>query len=167
MANTKLTVADGMVVSLDYTLRLDDGEEIDASTEQEPLEFLQGLGEIIPGLEQALYGMGIGEEKEVVVSPEEGYGDIDPEAFEEVPRNVFPDDLKLEPGMELHMRDADSGEQFEAYVSEVRRSSVLLDFNHPLAGETLHFRVKIAMLRPATHEELAHGHVHDEDGIEA
>jgi FKBP-type peptidyl-prolyl cis-trans isomerase SlyD len=162
MADTKLTVIDGLVVGLDYTLRLDDGEIIDSSTGQEQLEFLQGRGQIIPGLEQALYGMAVEDEKDVVVAPADGYGEQDPDAFELVARDVFPSDLDLKPGMGLRMLD-DSGRALEAYVVEVRPEEVVLDLNHPLAGETLHFHVKIAALRPATSEELAHGHVHEAD----
>jgi FKBP-type peptidyl-prolyl cis-trans isomerase SlyD len=159
MPKTKLTVADDVVVSLDYTLRLDDGEVIETSTGQESLEFLQGRGQIIPGLEQALYGMAVSDEKEVVVAPADGYGDRDPDAHEVVAHDVFPPDLTLKPGMGLRMRDG-SGQIIEAYVADVRPQGVLLDFNHPLAGETLYFQVRISALRPATSEELAHGHVH-------
>jgi FKBP-type peptidyl-prolyl cis-trans isomerase SlyD len=162
MTDAKLTITDGLVVGLDYTLRLDDGEIIDSSSGQEQLEFLQGRGQIIPGLEQALYGMAVEDEKDVVVAPAEAYGEQDPDAIELVARDVFPPDLDLKPGMGLRMRD-DSGRGLEAYVAEVRPEDVVLDFNHPLAGETLYFHVKIAALRPATSEELAHGHVHDAD----
>jgi FKBP-type peptidyl-prolyl cis-trans isomerase SlyD len=159
MAETKLTVADDMVVSLDYTLRLDDGEIADTSTGGEPLEFLQGRGQVIPGLEQALYGMAVDDEKDVVVEAADGYGERDPEAVEEVAHDVFPSDMTLNPGMGLRMRD-DSGRSLIAYVADVRPEGVLLDFNHPMAGETLYFHVKIAALRPATSEELTHGHAH-------
>lgn len=161
MTGAGFTVADELVVSLDYILRLDDGEVIDSSSadDGEPLVFLQGQGDIIPGLEQALYGMAVGEEKEVVVSPAGGYGEHDPDAFELVEHDVFPPDLTLEVGMALRMRDG-SGEALVAYVAEVRPDGVLLDFNHPLAGETLFFNVKVLGLRPATEEELEHGHVH-------
>jgi FKBP-type peptidyl-prolyl cis-trans isomerase SlyD len=94
------------------------------------------------------------------VAPADGYGETDPTAFEMVPRDVFPEDMHLVPGMGLSMRDSASGERLEAFVAEIRPDGVLLDFNHPLAGETLYFHVKIAALRPATREELAHGHVH-------
>ena len=160
MTDTRLTVIDDLVVSLDYTLHLDDGEVIDTSKGQEPLEILQGRGQIIPGLEQAIYGMAVGDEKDVVVAPADGYGEDDPDAFELVDRDVFPPDLNLNPGMGLRMRDG-SGQALVAYVAEVRPEGVVLDFNHPLAGETLHFRVKIAGLRSATSEELAHGHAHE------
>jgi len=153
------TVTDGLVVSLEYTLRLDDGEVIDAS-EGEPLEFLQGHNQIIPGLERALAGMKVGESKEVIVAAVDAYGEDDEEAFQRVERDIFPPDMELEEGMQLRMREAQSGEPVDVIIAEVDDESVLLDFNHPLAGEELHFQVKVVGLRPATAEELAHGHAH-------
>ena len=161
MANEAMTVDDGMVVSMDYTLRLDDDEEVaDTSAGREPLEFVQGGGQIIPGLEQEIYGMGVGDEKSVVVPPAEGYGETDTEAYQLMPLEAFPADMTVEPGMGLELRDV-SGQVVQAYVADVRPEGILLDFNHPLAGKTLHFEVKITGLRQATEEELAHGHVHD------
>ncbi len=157
-----LTVTDGLVVSLDYTLRLDDGEIIDAS-EQEPLEFLQGYNQIIPGLERALAGMKVGESKEVIVAAADAYGEEDEDAYQLVERTLFPPEMELEEGMQLRMRDAQSGEAVDVVIAEVNEGNVLLDFNHPLAGEELHFQVKVVGLRPATPEELAHGHAHDAD----
>ena len=161
MTNKPLTIADDLVVSLEYTLRLEGDDEIfDTSTGQEPLEFIQGRGHIIPGLEQALYGMAVGQKKQLVIQPEDGYGELDPDAFERIPRNAFPDDMELEIGMELELQD-DDGEAFDAYVAELSADSVMLDFNHPLAGETLYFDVEVVGIRPATAEELEHDHVHD------
>lgn len=164
MANSDgdIQVKDDVVVGLDYVLRLDDGEVVDSSQGREPLEFLQGRGQIISGLEKELYGMGVGEEKSVDVEPGEAYGDYDEERLQRVPRDAFPDDMELEEGMSVRMRDSNTGNLFDAYIDEVQDDSVVLDFNHPLAGETLHFDVKIVTLRQATDEELDHGHVHDE-----
>jgi FKBP-type peptidyl-prolyl cis-trans isomerase SlyD len=159
MTETNPRVKDGMVVGLDYTLRLDDGEVIDSSAGQKPVEFLQGQGQIVSGLEQALYGMAVGDEKRVVIEPDGGYGDRDPNALRMVPRDTFPPELELSPGIRLHVRD-ESGSAFEVCVDEIQSDGVVLDFNHPLAGETLHFDVKILSLRQASGEELAHGHVH-------
>jgi FKBP-type peptidyl-prolyl cis-trans isomerase SlyD len=103
--------------------------------------------------------MAVGEQRTVVVEPSEGYGDFDPEAFTEVPLEAFPDDMSVEPGASLSVRD-ESGNLYDAHVAEVRESTALLDFNHPLAGQTLHFEVRIAGLRAATEEEQAHGHSH-------
>ncbi len=159
----ELVVADGVVVSLDYTLRLDSDEVVDASGDQGPLVFLQGVGQIIPGLERELAGMVVGDEKSVSVAPADAYGELNPDAFESVPRDLFPADMELAEGVELHLQDQDGGIA-AAFVSEVHPDSVLLDFNHPLAGETLNFDVKVAALRPATQEELAHGHAHGPHG---
>lgn len=161
MPDKNLTVKDDMVVGLDYTLRLDDGEVLDTSANKKPLEFLQGRGQIVHGLEQALNGMAVGDAKSVVVAPADGYGEADPDAFETVPYDVFPPELELAEGMRLNMRDQE-GQVFTAFVEELGSDGVVLDFNHPLAGETLHFDVKIASLRPATQEELAHGHAHED-----
>lgn len=159
MSDPKLTVQDGMVVSLDYVLKLDDGQIIDSSNGGEAMQILQGAGQIIPGLEQALYGMIIGEEKEVEVAPEDGYGENDPDAYQMVSPDLFPPDLELAEGMGLRLKD-ETGQAMDAYIAEIGPEGILLDFNHPLAGETLFFQVKIAGLRPATREEVAHGHVH-------
>jgi len=159
MTDERLVVANDMVVSLDYTLRLDDDEVVDSSEGNDPLEYLQGHGQIIPGLEQALNGMAVDEEKQVEVAPAEGYGEEDPDGFQLVEKSIFPEDMRLEIGMALRMRDSE-GQPMVAHVAELRPDGVLLDFNHPLAGETLFFQVKIAGLRKATEEELAHGHVH-------
>jgi FKBP-type peptidyl-prolyl cis-trans isomerase SlyD len=159
-----LKVKDGVVVTLDYILRLDDGEVIDSSADEGPLEYLHGYGQIIPGLEKALVGLGVGDRKTVVVPPDEAYGDVDMDAFEIVPRTMFPDDLELEEGLELSLRDVETDEPYDATIAEIREKEVMLDFNHPLAGETLHFEVHIPAIRQATAEELAHGHAHGEDG---
>jgi len=160
----QLKVKDGVVVSLDYTLCLDDGEVIDSSEDGTPLEYLHGYGQIIPGLEKALAGLTIGDSKNVVVPAAEAYGEVNMEAFEIVPRSMFPDDMELEEGLALSLRDAETNEPFDAAIAEVRETEVMLDFNHPLAGETLHFEVRIPALRFATEEELSHGHAHDPEG---
>ena len=152
-----LEVKDDLVVSLDYTLRLEDGEVVDSSEGVEPLSFLQGRGQIIEGLERELYGMSEGDEKQVSVSPEEAYGQYEESRVQAVPRDTFPEDMELEEGMSVRLRDSQSGQQFDAYIDEIQSDQVILDFNHPLAGETLHFDVKIAGLREASDEELAHG----------
>jgi len=153
-----LKVADGQVIVMEYTLQVD-GEIIDTSVGHGPIEFLQGRGNIIPGLEQALYGMTVGESKDVVVAPGDGYGEMDGEAYMEVPRDQFPEDIPMETGTQIELHD-EAGQPMVARIDRVGETSVRLDFNHPLAGKELHFAVKIAGLRPATPEELEHGHVH-------
>lgn len=158
-AEQEMAVADGLVVSMAYTLRLDDGDEIDSASSDDPLVYLHGAQNIIPGLEQALTGMKIGDARQVSVMPADGYGDVDPDAFELVPYDAFPGDVDLQEGMELSMVDG-TGREMGAYISELRDDGALLDLNHPLAGETLHFDVEIVGLRRATTDEIAHGHAH-------
>ncbi len=155
-----LVIEDGLVVSLAYSLRLDDGEEIDSAPSDDPLIYLHGAQNIIPGLEEALSGMKIGDTRKVSVEPGSAYGEVDPEAVQFIPYENFPDDIDLEEGLELRLVDEKSGHQMEAYISELRDDGALVDMNHPLAGETLHFDVEIVGLRRATEDEIAHGHVH-------
>lgn len=155
------SVGDDVVVSLAYTLTVN-GEVIDSSDGNDPLEFLQGHQNIVPGLERELYGMTVGQSKKISVAPIDGYGDVDMDAFLEISRNEFPDDIPLEIGVELDLRD-DDGEVMSATISKVEGDMVQLDLNHPLAGETLDFDVKVVGLRVPTEEELEHGHVHGHD----
>ncbi len=158
--NKPRAVADDVVVSIDYTLTVD-GEVVDSTEGDEPLNFLQGHQNIIPGLERELTGMKIGDSKKVVVTPAEAYGEVDPDNIIDVPRDEFPEEIPLEPGTELEVKNAD-GEVLSATINEVNGDTVKLDFNHPLAGKELTFDVTIVDLREATEEELAHGHAHAE-----
>jgi len=164
MIDNNVKVIDDKVVSLAYKLRLGDAREISESADEEPLEFIQGAKQIIPGLERELYGMVIGEEKEVVITPEDAYGERDEDEIVAVPRDSFPASLDLVEGNPVSLRDRQSGESFTAFVQEIGNDEVVLDLNHPLAGKTLHFHVKIVGLRDPTDEEAAHGHVHNSDG---
>jgi FKBP-type peptidyl-prolyl cis-trans isomerase SlyD len=156
---SKDTVEDGVVVSMEYSLHVD-GELLDSSEEQGPLQFLVGYGNIISGLEEKMMGMKIGDSKDVVVQPKDGYGEFDDEAFMQVPRNDFPKEMSVEVDAELTVRD-DAGNARYARVDSVEDDTVTLNFNHPLAGDELHFHVKVVALREPTDEELEHGHVHE------
>ena len=152
------SVQNDVVVSMEYTLRVDN-EVIDSSVGQEPLEFLAGHGNIISGLEREMIGMKVGDSKDVTVTPVDGYGEYDEEAYLDVPRNEFPNDMPVEEGLELTVRD-DSGQARYARVDSIEGETVRLNFNHPLAGDELHFNVKVVGLREPTAEERDHGHVH-------
>jgi FKBP-type peptidyl-prolyl cis-trans isomerase SlyD len=152
------TVQKDVVVSMEYSLKVD-GEEIDSSKGQEPLEFLAGHGNIISGLEREMIGMKVGESKDVVIAPADGYGEFDEQAFMDVPRGAFPKDISIEEGVELTIRD-DAGQSRYARIDTIEGDNVLLNFNHPLAGDELHFHVKVVSLREPTSEELEHGHAH-------
>lgn len=151
-------IADDVVVTIDYTLTVD-GEVLDSSEEEGPLEYLQGHQNIIPGLERELAGMKIGENKKVTVASADGYGEIDEEAIVDVPFDEFPENMPIEVGIELEVTDKDENIML-ATIVEVGKDTVTLDTNHPLAGKTLHFDVSVVDLRSPTEEELAHGHVH-------
>ena len=160
MNQSEQIVTDNQVVALAYTLRLEDGEVIDQAPDEEPLEYLHGQGEILPGLEMALQGMGIGEEKQIEVQPADGYGLYDPEDFVEIPLESVPDDIDVVVGETLFVQDSENEHEYQAFIAEIGPDTVKLDFNHPLAGNTLYFDVKIVNLRLATAEEVSHGHAH-------
>jgi FKBP-type peptidyl-prolyl cis-trans isomerase SlyD len=155
----KDTVRNGVVVSMEYTLHVN-GELLDTSEEHGPLQFLAGRRNIIPGLENEMMGMKVGDSKEVVVQPADGYGELDEEAFMDASRAEFPPDLKIEAGMELNVTDQ-NGLQHRARIDSIEGDTVRLNFNHPLAGMELNFNVKVVGLREPTPEEVEHGHVHE------
>jgi FKBP-type peptidyl-prolyl cis-trans isomerase SlyD len=156
---SKDSVQNDVVVSMEYTL-LVDGEKIDSSEGQDPLQFLAGYGNIISGLEREMMGMKVGDSKDVVIQPGDAYGEYDEDAFMNVPRDQFPKDMPLEEGLELTVRD-DSGQSRYARVDAIDGENVTLNFNHPLAGDELSFNVRVVGLREPTAEELEHGHVHE------
>lgn len=157
------TVQTGKVVSMHYTLRTADGEELDTSRGDEPMLYLHGHDNIVPGLENGLEGKSVGFAAIIVVTPEEGYGEDDGEAPQAVPRDAFPEDLEIEEGMSFVVEN-DQGEHIPVWVASVDENAVYLDTNHPLSGVELHFDVEIVAIRDATAEELHHGHPHGADG---
>lgn len=150
-----------VVVTLNYRLTLDDGELVEESDPSDPLVYLHGHDNIIPGLENALTGLGSGETKQVIVEAADAYGEYDEEDVEEVMLDELPDDFKPEVGMILEVSDEDDEGELVGIITEITDESLMLDLNHPLAGKRLHFDVTIIELRNAEPEELAHGHVHD------
>ncbi|WP_457637765.1 FKBP-type peptidyl-prolyl cis-trans isomerase [Oceanithermus sp.] len=146
------------VVTIAYKLTVD-GETVD----QGELSYLHGHQQIIPGLEKEIEGKGPGDSFTATIAPEEAYGDYDPEGVQTVPRSAFPEDAKVEPGEQFYAQD-NQGNPLPLTVTKVEGDDVTVDFNHPLAGKTLHFDVEIKDVRDATPEELAHGHVHGPGG---
>ncbi len=151
-------VKDNLIVSLDYTLIVED-EILESTEDGEPIEFIQGIGQIIPGLENALYEMTVGEKKTVVIEPEDAYGIYDEESLEVARKDEFSEEIPLDVGTFLDLSD-DEGNVLSAQVIEEDKDTVTLDFNHPLAGKTLTFEITVTALREASPEELDHGHVH-------
>jgi FKBP-type peptidyl-prolyl cis-trans isomerase SlyD len=158
-----MKIANGTVVSIDYKLHLGDGVVIDASEQGDPLQYLHGEGQIVPGLERALDGLVVGDARSVVVQPADGYGPRNPRGLQEVDRKAFPEDVQLKAGLELGAAGPD-GEVFHFVVHEVKADTVVIDTNHPLAGKTLHFDVTVREIREATAEEKEHGHAHGPEG---
>lgn len=158
-----MKIAENCIVSIHYRLTDDEGEELDSSSDGDPLVYLHGADNIIPGLEDALEGRGAGDQLEVVVQPEDAYGPVDPELVQAVPRSSFKGVDKLEPGMQFQMKDPE-GQVQVVTVQEVKGQEVTIDANHPLAGQVLHFAITVEAVRAATAEEIDHGHVHDGHG---
>jgi FKBP-type peptidyl-prolyl cis-trans isomerase 2 len=131
----------GRQVSIEYTLTLDDGSTADSNVGRSPLTYEHGSGQILPALERELEGLGVEDTKKVTLAPEEGYGTVDPEAFQTVPASKVPEEAR-EVGARLIARDQ-SGREHHIKVHEVQGDQVVLDLNHPLAGENLHFQVKV------------------------
>jgi FKBP-type peptidyl-prolyl cis-trans isomerase SlyD len=154
-----MVIGDKKVVRIDYTLKNAAGEVLDTSEGGEPLTYLHGGHQIVPGLERELAGLSAGDSKDVVVAPEDGYGKPDPQGIFGVPRAAFPAEAQLQVG-ETFMGEDDEGGAVPVRVVEVRDDMVIVDANHPLAGETLYFHVDVREVRDATLEELMHGHAH-------
>lgn len=142
-------------VVLEYTLRDEDDDVLDASDAEdgEPIVYVHGYGMLVPGLEKALAGMSVGDEKEVVVPPEEGFGERDEELVLEIDRSEMPRPDAVAVGDEL-VAESPDGEEAVMRVVEVKPDAVVLDGNHPLAGETLRYSVVVRDVRPATDEEI-------------
>src|SRR5215510_1449973 len=145
-------VKDGTVVSLEYTLSGEDGKTIESNKGKDPLKYTQGSHQIVPGLEKELAGMKMGEEKRVKVMPEEGYGPVDPKGFQEFPKEKIPTE-GLKVGAVLMARGP-QGQQIPVRVHEIKEKTVVLDLNHPMAGKTLVFDVKVLDVQPATAQQL-------------
>ncbi len=140
-----MVVEKGRKVSFDYTLTVD-GEIVDSSKDKGPFEYTYGEGKIIPGLAEGMKGMHIGEEKTITVPPQEAYGQINPQAFKEIPKSSLPKDVEPKVGMVLGVHTPD-GNTIPVRIAEVKKDNVVLDFNHPLAGKTLEFKVKVISIK--------------------
>lgn len=147
------------VVTIDYELKDDDGNIIDATEGSDPLHYLHGTDNLIEGLEKALDGKKTGDSVSVSVSPEQGYGERDEAKIQPVPKDSFDDQTQLQAGKQF-MAQSPEGEHLTITIVEVTDDKVVVDSNHPLAGKNLNFKVEIKRVREATQEEIDHGHVH-------
>lgn len=157
-----MTIEKNSVVVVDYELTID-GEIIDSSYGKEPLAFIQGTGTMIPGFDSAVLGLKVGDSSSFTVAPADGYGEFDESNLKNVDISEFPSDMELAIGTEL-MFETEDNMQIPCWISEVSETEVIVDFNHPLAGKPLNFKVDIREVRPATTEEMSHGHVHGAHG---
>ncbi len=158
-----MKITTNSVVSLDYTLKNNNGEVLDSSNGREPLVYLHGVGALIPGLENEIEGLEKGATKNVVVQPENGYGTRSEELLHVVPTSGFQGDInELQIGMQVQL-DTEQGPAI-ATIAKVETEEVTLDLNHPLAGEVLNFDISVVDVRLATPDEIAHGHVHGAGG---
>jgi FKBP-type peptidyl-prolyl cis-trans isomerase SlyD len=157
-----MQIAQNTVVAFHYTLTNEAGEVLDSSEGREPLTYLHGAGNIIPGLEKQLEGRAAGDKLQANVSPEEGYGELQPQLVQEVSRDSFQGVESIEPGMQFQAQT--DGGPLMVTVTKVEGDTVTVDGNHPLAGQPLNFDVEIADVREASQEEIEHGHVHGEGG---
>lgn len=153
-----MQIAKHKVASIHYTLTDNDGKVLDSSSGREPLHYIQGIGNLIPGMEEGLEGKKQGDKVNLKVSPEKGYGVKSDELIQKVPRSAF-GDQKIENGMQFQTNQGGV-----VTVTHIGLSEITVDANHPLAGVELNFAVEVLSIREATEDELAHGHVHGPGG---
>ncbi len=155
-----MQISDNKVALIHYTLTNSGGEVLDSSDGAEPLAYIHGHGNLIPGLEKELVTKQQGDKLEVSVAPEEGYGAVVEEMIQTVPRDAFAGVEEISVGMRFEASTA--GGPVSVEVTKVEGDEVTVDGNHPLAGQTLNFKVEVMLVRDATTDELEHGHVHGE-----
>ncbi len=161
-----MNITANKVVALTYELKVD-GQVVDKTTKENPLQFLYGVGQMIPGFEQQLEGLKQGESYAFEVNPEHGYGSSIPEDIVEIGKETFKENGEYIPELVLggiiHMQD-NHGNKLRGEVREIKEETVIMDFNHPLADKTLNFTGEIIEVRDAEAVEIAHGHVHGPGG---
>lgn len=159
-----MKIGKNSVVQIHYILTDDDKQVLDSSEGREPLAYMHGLGQLIPGLEKELTGLETGSNKEVRIQPKDAYGEYDKDLVATVPKSGFRGDEELVAGMKVQV-DTDDGQKI-AKVEKIEGDKVTLNLNHPLAGKHLNFTVDVVEVREATDEEIEHGHVHGPGGHE-
>jgi FKBP-type peptidyl-prolyl cis-trans isomerase SlyD len=157
-------VADRKVVSFHYALSNAEGEELESTRDRQPMTYLHGARNIIPGLEKAMVGKVAGDRFRVTIEPADAYGEHRPGNFQRIPAKHFRDPRRLQPGQRVSIQTRRG--PIQASVVKVGRFNVDVDANHPLAGQTLTFEVEVIAVRDATGEEISHGHVHGAGGVQ-
>jgi len=156
------TIEQDTVASVHYTGTFVDGEVFDSSEGRDPLVFLVGHGQMISGFEQEILGASSGEKREFTLTPDRAYGERDEDAVQQIERSQFPEGMELHVGMVVGAHSDQGPIQFT--IKEINEDVVTADFNHQMAGMTLRFNVEVIEVRPASEEELAHGHAHGPGG---
>lgn len=157
-----MSIGQDSVVTIHYTLKDDTGEVLDSSREGDPIAYLHGHGNLVPGLERELEGKNTGDKVVVTVTPADGYGEFDQNLIQQVPRRALQGIKNIKVGLRLHAQTPQGPRAVT--ITRLVGDMVTIDANHPLAGKNLNFDVEITDVRAATEEELAHGHVHGEHG---
>ena len=157
-----MNISKNSAVTMHYALKNDNGDDLGSSQGHEPMAYLHGCDNIVPGLEKALDGKKAGDKISAVVSPEEGYGVKNEDGIKKIDKDRFEGDEEISVGMQIQV-DIE-GNVSIASVTEIGEKEITLDLNHPLAGVTLHFEIEIMDVREATEDELSHGHVHGPGG---
>lgn len=161
-----MTISNEKVVTLVYQLKVDnsEGDIVETVKEDKPFVFLYGAGSMLPKFEENLNGLKAGEKFEFTLKSDDAYGQASEDALMDLPKNTFEVDGKIEEGLlaegNVIPMQNDEGQKFNGVIVEVKEESVTIDFNHPLAGDDLHFTGNIIEVREATKEEIEHGHVH-------
>jgi FKBP-type peptidyl-prolyl cis-trans isomerase SlyD len=162
-SSAKDVIAPGKVVGFHYTLKSSTGTVLDKSEEDDPMLYLHGAENIVPGLERQMNGKKVGDKFNAEVAPAEGYGERQGKGPQPVPRAAFPEGIEIEAGAQFTAEGPD-GELMPVWIAKVEADTVYVDRNHPLAGETLHFQIEVVSIRDATREETSHGHPHGPGG---
>ena len=161
--SNKNEIQAGKIVELAYVLKNSKGETVDQAGSDDPFPYLHGHSQIVPGLEDSLVGLSAGAKKTITVPPEQGYGDKEPGLLLKLTREQFPTEAEVKVGMQFEATN-NHGDSHVFSVTEINGEEIVVDGNHPMAGETLRFEVEVLSVRDATAEELEHGHAHHGDG---
>lgn len=145
---TDLVIGPGTRVTLHFSLKLSTGEMVDSNFDGEPVSFIVGDGNLLQGFEESIFGLNAGDEAVVQITPEKGFGQRNPNNIQEVPRDQFANDIELSEGLVVSFADAQKTE-LPGVIAAIDSEKVTVDFNHPLAGETIDFQVKIISIEPA------------------
>jgi FKBP-type peptidyl-prolyl cis-trans isomerase SlyD len=158
-----MAIGQNKVVTMNYTLKDDQGNVIQTTDNKEPFKFMSGNKQILPKLEEEINAMIIGSKKNVKIPAKEAYGEYSEQAVQQVKKENFPSETDLKVGMEF-VANSPEGQQMPFVIREIKNEDVTVDFNHPLAGKDLEFDVELVDVRDATLEEIQHGHAHGQDG---